>query len=166
MKHVFLLAKLRMGHRFVANAGRGHKVATAAIIFKRYKNGKIAHGIGILWPDTGHFYFAAGAGPFNAEKLYRGMQAASKIFEVSTDMIEFALRISDPDAPLPEVWPPERFGHFSSDYKTPASLREAVFAEDISGRELRDIRREYKRRSHWVHRVGDKALHFLRTKLN
>jgi len=169
MKHLYILSQISMGLRPLApdshgNRTRGNKRTAAGIFLIHHKDGSLEHGITLLYPDTGHHYSCTDKTRFDPEKLYRAMRAASKIFVVSTDMVELALQIADPKVALPESWPDGRIarGRFSCDYPSPTSLREAIFEEELPRRELRDLRKEFKRRAFWVHRVGDKVVHMLR----
>ena len=119
-------------------SGRGHaKKASMVIALVRRANGEIAVGVGILYPDLTHFFFAEETSR-NAETLLRGIYAASKMMYVCDTAVALAVLIAG-ETPLDDVRFNNAHKYISYDYGHSAhNLRAKTMAKEIP---LNDIKK-------------------------
>ena len=110
-----------------------HAVATICVI--RHEDGSLVRGVGILYPNTRHMFFAE-VQSLSAEDFWRAVYAVSKIFWVGDKAVKLAVRISGKE-PL-EGLEDEAGGYLSCDH-TLESLRTETHAQIIPQGDLKNI---------------------------
>ncbi|MEK7499689.1 MAG: hypothetical protein AAB649_03715 [Patescibacteria group bacterium] len=110
------------------------------------KNVAFARGIGILYPDLSHLYFAEEKSN-TPEKFWRGMYAASKTsrLNVSDFSVQMAVLIADETVPLNDHRLLDVQSTLGYDYSL-KTFREEVLAQKIPSCELKKITEGFKSR--------------------
>lgn len=119
--------KIHMGKRF-ASTRRGLRNATSAICVIRHGDGTYMHGVGILYPDIEHLYFAEDK-TSDPVKLWRDMHVATKIACLSDEILAVAVAIADESVPIDDPRFAKAAGCLMYGYDV-AKLRAEVFAKE------------------------------------
>ncbi len=141
--------RIRMGQRFHPNPTiRGSKIATAALLIIQHADLSISYGIGILYPDTHHLYFAE-LKTKDLQTICHSLYAASKMHFLCDNAIKKICAIADKSVTLDD--PHEDIGYIMYGH-TAESLRKKILSRKI---EDDDIQKIIKRFQVWNLEIHD-----------
>ena len=137
---ITVIEKTPMGQRFSA-IGRGLKKAFAGICVIKHEGGSFTYGIGILYPDIEHLYFA----PHHTRdprKLWQALYAATKISCISDEILATVIAITDETISIsdPRFTKAEKCLAYGYDAE---KLRKEVLRQEPPHETIRNIIREF-----------------------